>query len=115
MAARSVCDVDYRLLWPGTLVVRFTSAGHRFYGVVQEYEHYAPGQKLFPVRFGSRWKMVTSLDVHERTDVAQPLDREPPPRTGPWAFRSAPEPTPLPIQRWTSPALEQPIVVIAAS
>lgn len=108
-------DSDYQLLWPGTLVVRVTSAGHRLYGVVDEYEHYAVHQKLFPVRFGSRTTLMTSMDVQERIDVIQPGDRRPPPKTGRLAFSSDSESLPVPAQRAGSPAAEDPVEVAATA
>lgn len=98
-----VRDSDYRLLWPRTLVVRITLAGHRFYGVVGDYEHHSPTQKMFPVRFGDRTRQMTSLDVQERTDVPQPRDRRPPRRTGAWAVSSPPWRMSVPAQRTASP------------
>lgn len=90
--ARPVGDADYRLLWPGTLVVQpGTKERLPRFGVVEDYEHHRPGQKDFPVRFGDRWCLMTSLDVEERTDVPQPPGRRPPRQTASWTDEAAPE------------------------
>lgn len=88
--ADPVRDSDYRLLWPGTLVVEICS-GTRLprHGEVADYEHHHHDQTVFPVRFGDRWCLMTSLDVAERTDVRQPPGRRPPHRTGFWAPETA--------------------------
>jgi hypothetical protein len=48
------------------------------YGVVEYYEHHNPHQVMFPVRFGSRTRIMLASDITELPDDQQPDDRKPP-------------------------------------
>jgi hypothetical protein len=69
-----------RLLYPGTLVT-VTLGDYTAHGVVEHYEYHNPHQTAFPVKFGSRTRIMTASVVTVLPDDQQPDDRKPPPCT----------------------------------
>jgi hypothetical protein len=51
------------------------------YGVVEDYEHHNPHQVTFPVKFGSRTRIMLASDVTPLPEDQQPPGRRPPPCT----------------------------------
>jgi hypothetical protein len=69
-----------KLLYPGTKVTAF-SGDDTVYGVVEDYEYHSPHQVMFPVKFGSRTRIMLASDVTPLPDDEQPDGRRPPPCT----------------------------------
>jgi hypothetical protein len=69
------------LPYPGTEVTAIVGS-YIVYGVVEDYEHHSPNQTTFPVRFGSRTRLMTAAEVTVLPDDQQPPDRRPPRWTG---------------------------------